>query len=376
MKRIFFVLVLFSFLASHGYAQTLVANPQNNDKEGGELLLKNSNSNYKPWHIDNYAGSLRFFRTGQVLFDMNSSGVISKLTVDKIGIGVTNSKGKLHLNGDLYANIGEGFRLFGDINYFGKWNDGIIFEMQDSNHTLGRTDGGFVFRGFTPSDNKHTDWMVIKSGGNVGIGTKMPDKKLTVQGDVNVGGTGNGSVIARHINGKSHISPKVGELFLNYSTGYPVFVGKNDKNANFYVHGKVGIGTTTPTDELSVNGTIRSKEVVCEATSWPDYVFEKDYDLKSLADVESYISENGHLPNIPPASKIEEYGVKLGQMNVLLLEKIEELTLYTISQQKEIKKQQATIYSQENQFKNQEELIAKLMTRLDTIENKISKTNE
>ncbi|MCR9252371.1 MAG: hypothetical protein NXI20_18245 [bacterium] len=100
----------------------------------------------------------------------------------------------------------------------------------------------------------------------------------------------------------------------------------------------VGIGTTdTFGHKLAVNGSIGCKEVKVETTSaWPDYVFEDGYDLISLEAIESFINENGHLPNIPSAAEVEENkGIELGEMNAKLLEKIEELTLYMIELKKE-----------------------------------------
>ncbi len=99
--------------------------------------------------------------------------------------------------------------------------------------------------------------------------------------------------------------------------------------------GSVGIGTATPTHRLEVNGTIRSKEVKVEATGWPDYVFESDYNLRSLEETEAYIKANKHLPEIPSAKEMEANGVQLGEMNMLLLKKIEELTLHMIKMNKE-----------------------------------------
>lgn len=100
-------------------------------------------------------------------------------------------------------------------------------------------------------------------------------------------------------------------------------------------NGNVGIGTLNPTYKLSVNGNIRSKEVVVE-TGWADYVFNDDYKLRPLKEVEDYISEHKHLPNIPSAKEIEANGLHLGDVQRRMMEKIEELTLYVIALQKEI----------------------------------------
>lgn len=117
-------------------------------------------------------------------------------------------------------------------------------------------------------------------------------------------------------------------------------------------NGNVGIGTSNPTNELEVNGTIRSKEVKLEITNWPDYVFEPDYELRSLEATEEYIAENKHLPEIPSAEEIEANGVQLGEMNKLLLKKIEELTLHTIEQQKLIESQNQRITQLEKKLAN------------------------
>ena len=93
-----------------------------------------------------------------------------------------------------------------------------------------------------------------------------------------------------------------------------------------------------PTNALEVNGTVRSKEVVVETNNWSDFVFDTEYELMSLSETDRYIHENGHLPDIPSASEVRENGIELGEMNALLLRKIEELTLYVIELEKEIQK--------------------------------------
>ncbi len=126
------------------------------------------------------------------------------------------------------------------------------------------------------------------------------------------------------------------QAYNGHTTGSPKNISLNPKGGN------VGIGTTTiPTDyKLAVAGKILTEEVkVLLQNNWPDYVFSKEYTLPSLYEVEKHINEKGHLQNIPSAKEVAKNGgIELGEMNRKLLEKIEELTLYTIQQQKEIER--------------------------------------
>jgi hypothetical protein len=107
--------------------------------------------------------------------------------------------------------------------------------------------------------------------------------------------------------------------------------------------GNVGIGTAnTAGHKLNVNGIIRANEVVVE-TGWADYVFENDYKLKDLKEVEHFISENKHLPDVPSAKSIQEKGAHVSELMTKMMAKIEELTLYTIQQQKEIEELKSKI---------------------------------
>ena len=112
--------------------------------------------------------------------------------------------------------------------------------------------------------------------------------------------------------------------------------------------GNVGIGTTsTGTCKLAVEGKIGAREVNVLASGWPDYVFENNYNLPTLSELEAYIKVNKHLPEVPSACTVEENGVNLGEMNMLMLKKIEELTLYVI----ELKKENEQIKAQINKLK-------------------------
>lgn len=131
---------------------------------------------------------------------------------------------------------------------------------------------------------------------------------------------------------------------------------------------KVGIGTSNPTEKLHVVGNIylsgnlvSNKKLECKsikvssAPGGPDYVFNSDYNLKSLTEVESFIKENKHLPNVPSAKELEEKGMDVVKMNFKLLEKVEELTLHMIEMEKknlELNKKIETLVSL-NQTKEQ-----------------------
>jgi len=114
--------------------------------------------------------------------------------------------------------------------------------------------------------------------------------------------------------------------------------GDIETSQNAYVSGDVLIGTknSIASSNLLVNGTIKAWELTITQTGWADFVFKKNYQLPTLKSVEQHILAKGHLPNIPSATEVKTNGVNVADMQVKLLQKIEELTLYIIKQQKEI----------------------------------------
>lgn len=192
------------------------------------------------------------------------------------------------------------------------------------------------------------------ANGNVGIGTTNPLAPLDVSGNIilrnyqNVPGGGTSIYFTPYGDDYTH-APKIRShldyasgpesssrlILSSYSNGY--------KDELTLMQGKVGIGTLNPTDKLSVNGNIRAREIKVDNGNWPDYVFEPSYVSSSLMDVERFIKENKHLPEMPSAKEVNENGVSLGEMNAKLLKKIEEMTLYMIEQHKRLDKLQAEV---------------------------------
>ena len=150
-----------------------------------------------------------------------------------------------------------------------------------------------------------------------------------------------------------------GGAFFNNTVGIgtttPNTAAKLDVNGNIFTSGKLAIGTTDAVKmapyALAVNGeAIFNKARVKLYGSWPDFVFHKNYQLPSVAELEQYIKKNKHLPDIPSAAEVTEEGIDLGGNQALLLRKIEELTLYIIGQQKELEKQKRQLSLQRKEI--------------------------
>ncbi|SDP94763.1 hypothetical protein SAMN05428975_3991 [Mucilaginibacter sp. OK268] len=193
--------------------------------------------------------------------------------------------------------------------------------------------------------------------GNVGISTNAPAAKLHIfsQYDVNqitalkmfyqgTWGTPTYATNFRFIDLNSTESGKVLQVNgTGIGIGYdPPAWSTADK---LYINGNVGIGTTDPKGyKLAVNGSAIATAMIVKLNSaWPDYVFKKDYQLPSLQEVKAYIDQNQHLPEIPSEQQITKEGLNLGEMNKLLMKKVEELTLYLIDEHKKNKDQQEQI---------------------------------
>lgn len=222
------------------------------------------------------------------------------------------------------------------------------------------------------------------SGGNVGIGTTTPEYALDVNGNGRISGgltlTGhampdagglsighlgvnytpnsgnwttsgstlllgaqNYSVIGFHDSGSrvDFIRAGAGTIQLGYNGGFGEANIGMPGSGVWNAAGKVGIGTTdTRGYHLAVAGDAIAESVTVKLKSaWPDYVFAGNYELTSLKETEFYIKNNQHLPGVPSAEETKKEGINVGEMNIILLKKIEELTLHLIEQDKKLEKQ-------------------------------------
>ena len=179
---------------------------------------------------------------------------------------------------------------------------------------------------------------IVIPAGKVGIGTSTPQNKLHVKGDWNVLRVHSDTEDVG-IDFKNAVSPNRANI--RYDGGSAGFEfrtnGTNQAATKFYIgdDGKVGVGTYTPDALFTVKGEIHAEAVNVDLNvPGPDYVFEEDYDLRTLEETEAYIKTHKHLPEVPSAKEMAEQGIDLVEMNMLLLKKVEELTLYSITQQK------------------------------------------
>ncbi len=265
-----------------------------------------------------------------------------------LGIGTTTPNAKLEVAGPGRFTGANGFSIGGDMNQFRiQTSTGI------ANQAFGFLNASNSFEGIRVKQisvgGSYADLYAAPLNGliiegNVGIGTTNPQTKLEVAG----AGHFNGGRLSQY----GTIPNDNNAAFWNMSPlGYG-FYSQGGSATRYAFHflnhegttimygtgaGNVGIGTSNPDARLTVAGDISSREVrvTVDAGSGPDYVFEKNYNLLPLSELETYITQNKHLPEVPSAKEMEAEGLNLKEMNLILLKKVEELTLHLIEMKKE-----------------------------------------
>ena len=213
-----------------------------------------------------------------------------------VGIGTENPEEKLHIeNGRILVH--------GNINWF----PGLTIKNEIGRSVLN-------LRGTTSDSNYSSSQIIFEDLTNGKIWNILNSSTNTF-------------TVVNHLNGTNYLSP------LKIEFGAP--------NNSLYINsnGNVGVGVIPNEHRLAVAGSIISEEVIVKLqTDWPDYVFADNYGLSDLDQVENFIITNRHLEGIPSASEIAEDGINIADIQIKLLQKIEELTLYIIKQDKDIKK--------------------------------------
>ena len=247
----------------------------------------------------------------------------SPTTNTNVGIGTNTPVEKLDINGNLQAKVGLFTNSLPNGSVFSNWNEAMDKSLVFSAGALLGTGPGYLrtrmfhFYDFPQSNFSSKPELFF----SIEDRTDQKRYKFSAQ---------TGGVTNMSIYNKSQ------QVTLDFFEDGNDIVKLTLPKANSYI----GIGTTSFTDgtdvfKLSVAGNIRANRVKVY-TTWADFVFEKNYKLPTLEEVEKHIAENGHLMDIPSAKEVEAKGIELGEMNKLLLQKVEELTLYVIALNKEL----------------------------------------
>ncbi|MDC8099119.1 hypothetical protein [Chryseobacterium rhizosphaerae] len=321
-----------------------------------DFNIENDNS-YDP----NF-GSINFVTSQNIQMTIRPGG--------NVGIGTANPTSKLDVWGNVLAgrtDATEGINAFsiryenGSVNNWGSLRSGAETYMSYGAKADNKTASGWLsgsgsyasYKTAVTAGNEGirflasnyqkvaqdspvvmSELMRIVPNGNVGIGTDSPQQKLDVQGAImsqissNEGG-------AIYLDNKAKTAPSSANRWAIYN-----MTGQYTNSLQFWSYLNDGGGgaklVLSDAGNMALYGKLEAKDVVITATPTADHVFAADYNLREIGDLEKFISEKSHLPEIPSAKEMTDSGLSVGDFQIKLLQKIEELTLYMISMKKEI----------------------------------------
>jgi hypothetical protein len=334
-------------------ARTLIIGGSN------EIWTQNQVNNTADLYINyrGYADGQTQFRNTRIY--NGKGGIITYFdgVNSRVGIGTVTPVKSLHIRSDVANGVGAGILLQNEqySNNLNAETEIVFSHLFQSNapfryskiHTIGVDAYGDMRLALGLTDNvndTYRDRLTILQNGNIGIGTVNPTlAKLQIKSTYGTttdvlaffteDGTYNPRVTLSHVSSSSSHYLQFNSSY-NSSCGYADFI---------FMNGRVGIGTTTPGNyQLNVSGKIRANEVVVNTTG-ADFVFDLDYKLPGLSDVDSFIKKNKHLPGIASAVEMKENGMNVSEAQTRLLQKVEELTLYIIELDKKNQQQSKDI---------------------------------
>ncbi|WP_333658106.1 hypothetical protein, partial [Flavobacterium sp.] len=339
----FFYLILgFLFIGnnSSSFAQATVAN-STNTTTATSYLGSGATSNFDVvFKRNNIPAGL--ISTTKTSFGLNSIAMPNSVSV---GISAGQFSSGTGFNTYIGQNAGKG--ISSSIQNTGNFNTYIGQNAGLSNSTGSHNLFSGSYAGISNATGNSNTYIGASSGydnyegnNNVFIGFEAGMETL-----------GSNNILIGNKTGPGNFETINNQLYINGNINYsetPLIWGDFAAD-QLKFNGKVGIGGNSTTGfgnypttasgvnvsnyQLFVKGGILTEEVrISLANTWADYVFNKDYNLKSLNEVEQFIKENGHLPNVPSAAQVKEEGIELGEMAKIQQEKIEELTLYIIEQ--------------------------------------------
>lgn len=345
MKTQFAVLVAIilalSFSTGSSYAEVIVHNLNQSTGTVSYWETQYPASMTETWNIN--IGENKLVKLDYLL-NIGGDDTLSIYSVDNYGNDILLLNSLSNYTGTVTTKTPNGkVKIVFKTTYYPGWTDGTYkgFKIDFSPDNS-----------FTVANDAHITGNAFFDG-KVGIGTLTPREALEINGAIR------GPLKVKMDSKYIYFDPSGSNLRMNtncdkYIFDKPILLSvaeissSSKKTLKLLTDGKsritvlgngnVGINTETPQYTLDVKGAIRATEIKVETIDrFPDFVFDKNYRLPDLNEVHQFIQENGHLSGIPSASEVKENGMSLVEMQIKLLQKIEELTLYVIKQENEIK---------------------------------------